>query len=364
MNIIPRIFSYTLSSGGEFDKYIEAVTYFLEELTRCRVDLVFFVKEKHFTDLEKSKMMMTDETLSVLNGSAVKVERGSKRLAYNLTMIAQKYGRIHVLVDRHTIVIVNYAAQNEDKVLSIIANDTDFLVFDGKYQYWSMGQWMIRHCYPSMEAIRYDRGALMSEIRLSNEQIRLLVTLSDALKNWKYFDGLPSQTSFKRAMDYVREQHLTDTNTFDWEKIASRLYGTNYAPEQIAELIKRYEDFGQIRDRQIGHDFYDRLSPETVEVWKFCEANHFFMFRTIIGSGERVYWLKDLCCLKDDRHRIQFTDAILTVLAKFSGILHNDESEEHRPGTKLLFNSFLADNNGDFEYREIIYPTGMLTVAI
>lgn len=370
INILPRIFTNSFSSGGEFDRYNEAATYFLAELKALGVDLVFFVQEKHFDSLEKTRARLADESSKIFipTHPAARVERGNKRMAYNINKIAQKYGQLRVLTDRQTMAIVNYAAQHEDKVLAIIGKDTDFLVYDGKYQYWTVSEWPTERTCPGLVATRFDRDALLADIRLFNEQFRLLAALSDALGSWAIFAvpdvHLTYPQLLRRAIEYVREQRLTFTDTFDWETIARDLYGPNgYTPEQVAEFEKRYDAFGQITDCEKADDFYDRLGPETVEVWKFCEENHFFMFRTVIGCGDRVYWLKDLCCLKEDCRRIEFSEAILTVHTKFCGILHNDESEERRPDTKRLFNSYLVDRGGDIECRSVIYPPGTITIT-
>lgn len=348
----------TLIKGGIFDKYSQGATHFFAELKKCNVDLVFFAKERSHIDSERSKKKLAKILCEY--PSFEKVQRANQRQLNNMMMIAKKHGQLIISSKGYKNSIINYANKHADKVLSLITNDTDYLVYDSKYQYWSMVEWHLQ-----MHGLRFDRASLLADIGLSNEQIRLLVTLSDTLDNWYKFpresQRMTCKEHFQHAIKYVKEQCPTDGYSFDWKKIATYLYGDDYTGEQLAELEMRYSKFDpnhQAADNE--NDRRENASAAFRDVLKSFTTNHISSYHAIVDCDRKIFFLKDLCCMLkyDTSTNIEFADAVFSVLAKLPGILYTGEPDERRPVSLKFFNPFIGGKNGDVEMRDIIYPPG------
>lgn len=350
-DMIPRIFASTLRNGGVFDKYIDMLRYFFDELKKCHVDLVFFMRQRIWNDTEMAKPRIIKVTgMSHCRGL---FEREDERLMHIMITIAKQYGELFITPYRNTIHMVNYTVDHADKVLSIIGNDTDYLIFDGNYQYWTMAKWFDGGYYPGMCGLRFDRSMMLAEIGLSMEQMRLFGSL------WYALDDQPvrkSDRKFYDIVEYVKCQTLSDDNAFDWDGIAQYWGGESHQTLESA-VKKRYSEY------DINHrpgKWIDRLedtSPAIVEVIEFCKRNHFQMLHSIVWREIGV--VKDLFFLKENNSiNIKFIDMIFLVVVKFPGILYKDEDQERRPMSWKLYNHLISGDGGDVEVRDIIYPPG------
>lgn len=361
-NAITCVFDETLHKGGVFDKYISVADLFLTELIRCNVDLVFYAKERIYEDSEQVEKDLAEVTC--VASKFYKLQRNNNRLLHNMVMVAKQHGQLNIVSGRYKNSIVKYANDHADKVLSIIANDTDYLVYDGTYQYWSMTNWSHPNGFIELHGLRFDRSSLLAEIGLNSEQIRLLATLSDTMDNWfkirNQYIHLTCQELLKQAIEYVKKQCLIDGDSFDWKQIATYLYGGMNTAKHAAEFEKRYNKFdtNNIRPTDNGNDHREETSRNIREVFEFFTKNHISSYHAIVDCDRKIYFLKDLCCLnKYVSENIEFTDIVFTVLAKLPGILYKDKHEKRRPISRKLFNPLIR-KYGLVQRRVIIYPPG------
>lgn len=144
------------------------------------MDFVFFIKERNYFNDDKKKNKLRE--VACYREDRI-ITRDNIRINYYITKIAEKYGVIIRSDTRYINVIVNYATEHADKVLSIIGNDTALLIFEGKFQYWPMVKW------PNKERLRFDRDALLNKLMINSEQLRLLAALFGMLGNWSKFEN-------------------------------------------------------------------------------------------------------------------------------------------------------------------------------
>lgn len=331
------------------------------------MDLVFFLKEKSLADSESGRQKVHKR--SILGNSTDQISRGNRRWVINVIMIAEKYGELIISDKGNNGVLAKYAFDHEDKVLAVIGNDTDFLLYESKYQYWPIANWYQQefrpNCtrYPGINGLRFDRDALLTEIQLNSEQLHLLVTMSDTFETWYNFPKCPPNATFVESMEcaikYVRYQSLTHENTYDWEMIARDLYGENYTGEQAAVFKKRYTKFAihktsKIADKNVSNE------DGSIDTLQYCKTRLFAIFNTFLACSKTFFFLNDICRLsRTFPQNIELADSVYSAVVKIAGIFYKDGMVDQRPSILRIYNPLLCGNGGGIEDCDIAYPLGM-----
>lgn len=363
-NAILCVCNNTFRKGGNFDKYIKVATRFLAELKKMNADLVFFHKEKFYDDSDRTMKKFPKLTHDI---EYDKIQRGNQRHINNMIKVAKKHGQLIVLTKCYKNSIAKYANEHADKVLAIVSNDTDYLVYDVKCQYWSLADLPNTHGYIQMHGRRFDRSTLLVETGMSNEHIRLLAILSDTLDNWFKFplgtcDRMPHKVRFRHALKYATEQCLNAENSFDWKKIAMDLFGKDKTDEHVAQFEMRYKKFdpnNQPEDK--GNDAYKQAGTTFVEVLECFKINDILSYHGCIDCDRKVYVLRDLWWLNKSEASVEFAEAVISVLAKFPGIFYKDVDEERRPTSWKLLHPLIC-SDGEIQMRDIDFPPGMCNI--
>lgn len=342
----------TMQNGGIFDEYVNFVKSFLDELKNHHVDFVFFIKERNYFNDDKEKNKLRE--VACYREDRI-ITRDNIRINYYITKIAEKYGVIIRSDTRYINVIVNYATEHADKVLSIIGNDTALLIFEGKFQYWPMVKW------PNKERLRFDRDALLNKLMINSEQLRLLAALFGMLGNWSKFEN-----KLANAVGFVKNQNQAHANIFDWQQIAGILHRMDRLESQTATEVSKtaetlaecYKEFDKNHRPSVFDNGYREYASRTMlDALKCCNQKHLSIYHAITSCGDRFFALTDLFCLNGDYPTSKdFTDAIFTVLTKISGVFYGNEDPEKRPQMQLFFNPFLNDDGGEIESRNLLYP--------
>lgn len=91
-----------------------------------------------------------------------------------LTTLAAKYGTFKVSVTKECDAEIAQFACNNPSVIAVLAEDSDFLIFPGKWKYFS-----IKHFdAESLTTIEYNRTALRSFLGLNDQQLAVLSTMA------------------------------------------------------------------------------------------------------------------------------------------------------------------------------------------
>lgn len=123
--------------------------------------------------------------------------------------------------------IAHYATKNN--ALAVIAEDTDFLIFEGEWKYWSSKS--LNHI--SLTTLEYNKVALRSCLGLSARQMPLFATLGGndifqfhTLKHFHYKCG-PVNMRFLSMAQYVRStrNYPGNLNNEDINQISYDMFG-------------------------------------------------------------------------------------------------------------------------------------------
>lgn len=186
---------------------------------------------------------------------------GSVSVARALKDICKRLGDFHTSIQNECdLELAQYAHQNN--ALAVLGQDTDFLIFNGHWQYWSIDNLDMK----ILTTICYSRPVLCRELGLAQDQMCLFATLSgndlvsqDSLRD--FHQGMrPYHKKFYYIADYVRGVRSLPRNLTknDLEDIAWDCFGagTEENIEILRKSIQSYDVLRQIPNldtKQLGY---------------------------------------------------------------------------------------------------------------
>ncbi|XP_062565879.1 constitutive coactivator of PPAR-gamma-like protein 1 homolog [Armigeres subalbatus] len=173
-----------LPFGGRFNLADSVVEEFIEKLKLLGVDLVFFCKSPMQQEKSTDWCKVQDNWYSLNLIMFDVVDRGIElddflrlhsnmlNFRYPLTNVARRHGLLKIATTRDcNKELATYAS--ESGALAIISNDSDFLVFEGPWRYWSSQVLELS----TLKTMEYNRPALLRHLKLTSEQMPLFATL-------------------------------------------------------------------------------------------------------------------------------------------------------------------------------------------
>lgn len=357
VKILAKIDRNSLIIGGEYDSYNKKITKFFDKLRECNAKLVFFIRP-FLNHMDKKTIFdaydhAVRNSLDRFKTDLEKMGKHfpwhlDKRFLYNLVQICSEYGEIHTLCNGITFNIVQYARQHQDEVLAMIQHDTDYLLFEGQYQYWSLADLDILR----FKTKKYCRDILYKRIQLDfTKQCQMLSALSrlnrdsvDNLVRDIKTEEKSGKTIFKIAT-YIR--NVEDLNSL--ESIASDIFGENYTTDQLKEIQHELSRFEMSEpDNLDGHNqnFRDLIDF-------FLEKNLYFAYGLAVGTVSTNQTLVYIDLRQEDSS--EFIELMTTILMKQCGIVFKDMEERPLLRAVEIHRSIDAKNNDESD-EAIIYP--------
>lgn len=160
-----------------------------------------------------------------------------------MIMMAKEFGDVHYSF-RHECDLETARYATRHNALAIISSDTDFLIFAGRWRYWSAKDLHI-DTLNQVKTIEFNRNGLAKICSLSQHQLPLLATLLTNDFTHDYFDRLrdfynklgPMKSVIENVASYVKRvgsAHLTD---LDIRRLTQHVFGK--ADEKIQRLIRQ-----------------------------------------------------------------------------------------------------------------------------
>lgn len=166
----------------------------------------------------------------------------------SLTTVARKYGEFQFSTEHECDLELAQFARDK-KALAVIANDTDFLIFEGNWFNWSAKDIDLNN----LTTVEYSRDALYEQLALSHQQMALWATLMGNDYTGKFYDNLSAfhrslgnfRYKFKNVANYVRrlEQLPRNLSPATIANISRKVFGDQDSVETrqaIVDGIKSY----------------------------------------------------------------------------------------------------------------------------
>lgn len=140
---------------------------------------------------------------------------GAPGCSYSLKYLAETHGRLTVSLEKECDQELAAFACKVN-ALAIISNDTDFLIYEGSWKFWSSNELNI----DTLETLEYNRQALLETLGLTFAQMPLFATLcgndiitADELKRFHYRIGLMTHKIRNVAQFVQQEADLEDLDS-------------------------------------------------------------------------------------------------------------------------------------------------------
>jgi hypothetical protein len=214
--------------GGRFNKYREEIERLFKKMSEHAI-LIFFedgpiVDHKTSTwinrqcDKYKECVKIMDliyKKVPLKELAEIETNPGSYKEVPRLTTaiiliedIAKKYGEVVETFTRECDSEIARFAFNNQKVLAVIGDDSDFLIFAGHWRYFSLKQLD----FNTLETMEYSRQALRNHLNLNDQQLVILSTLNgnDIVKYDHVSESFHSKLGYKYYKGHIRYPLLAD----------------------------------------------------------------------------------------------------------------------------------------------------------
>lgn len=373
--------------GGRYDYYTKMFRQFLENFSKTGAKLVFFLPGRKYSDDLQFFIPRTEgdymKTLSILDAIEEKSDlkqflddknRISKDIRmelsfnYNLPKIVRKYGEMIVTYVRHNQEIAQYANKMSDSVLAVISNDTDFLAFDGEFEFWRA----TNINYKQMSTFRYNKTKLFSRLGFDYgaTQLQMLSALcgSNYLPNYAISEFLTrlkdentdveKRGTIWNVAEYVKRQPVQlvkDKPAYDLKQISRDVFGDEYTPEQLNAIANQLAcyDLNALQDLiQAGN----RSLAERNSFLKFCKTHNRFMYKM---ATDEIITIKDITFMDFRNFKSKtYAELIIPILMKICGVLLKETPR--RPFSRQICMKHAHDEPSKLTEEKVIYPPSNL----
>lgn len=330
--------------GGRFDQYNKAMLKFLEKFAETNAKLVFFAAGKKYTDDLEKFILKREEAYEHYTDLWDKIKDESnlqnlldksKRVYwsfgmtpsfnYNLDKVVRKYGDFHVNYVQHNQEIARYAKKHSDEVLAVITNDTDFMAFEGDFQFWRANGIDV----DAMTCVRYCRRTLCDELDLNFHQIQMLSalggsqflpypeiqhflnTLDSSKNNPGKFGKIWNLTTYIKGKPF---EMVENRAVFDLQQIACDVFGPDYTVTQMNSIAKCLATYDL--------NFDDEPNPRNPFL-KLCKQENHFLYKL---ATDHIFNVKDVDYIDFRDYKTKsYADLIIPILMKMCGILYKDD---------------------------------------
>lgn len=151
--------------------------------------------------------------------------------------IAKKYGTLTVTMTKECDAeLAKFASANEN-VLAVLGDDTDFLIFPGKWRYFSLNALNEKN----LMSKEFNRQALRNFLQITDDQLVIFSTLAgndviqyEEVRPFHNFCGHRAEIKFPELAHFIKT--MLNTNRIEMVKIIARRVLRNQSPETYKRI--------------------------------------------------------------------------------------------------------------------------------
>lgn len=338
--------------GGRFDFINKLCNYFFGEIKKSGANLVFFceLNEGRFRNIEQ--FAKNDAVFNCIeNGSSLKsflnnVREGewgssnlrpNERITFNLITLCKRYGRVFCSYGMNKEHILAYSRQSHHNVKALITRDTEYLVYRGDFEFWTLSN--VDLC--ELKITRINRRNLYDCMDVNIEQMQLLCALSQ-FKKEERGRICGTKGSLESCIPYVKRQWC----------------GPHGFGNQIEEELEKLVKIDRYAGSWTADEYVEPLSnviechSDFESLVNFCQNNFYFAYKLM---NETITIQKDLRFIdlrRSDSGR--FLDVVANTTLKLCGVVFMDIDSSTRPISRTVY--LKTGITAAPVERDIIYP--------
>lgn len=336
--------------GGRHNIYIELATHFFDTLTACGAKLVFMCDGQLqqnridvWCDRRNREYSEAMSILSEIDAGRFRCgdkyyDRGCKHFVNSLLDIAKSYGTVILATERDCdSIAAQYATVND--ALSIIASDSDYLIYEGNWQHWHVSTIdMLR-----LTVKRFNRNALIKHFQLTREQMKVFATIAgNDYTNCLRWNNRKRENKFESIAHFCRTLPTTP-NFFFYRKIAVYILDGARMRSDAIEIVKNSIESYSI-------DF--ELATDVDKLELYVREN--VLMGAILKGGIFQYEVNYVDFNANNNTEVSFLERVVATFRRLSGLLLHDKREE-RKYFKLITKHSL-ETNYELTHEEPVYP--------
>lgn len=332
--------------GGRASVHLKQFKQFLDKLQKAGASLVFFCDgQLHSNKVDEWCRRRNREFTDSFNimENDIKPRTTCKAIVKSCLKLIEdnNYGKIIISTDVDCdAAIAQYA--NEHNAFAIFASDSDYLIFEGAFQFW----YTTKLDWKRMRVGQFNRSKLREELQLNFEQMKIFATIAgnDFTNNIR---GKSHQTFIQDAKFCRSLKCETDAELHKaiakYIKINRKIYGSDL--EAIENSIKSYQidfELPNQTDQIIKHCMSNVLMYAFYTNQNFQYDVNFLDFKQRIISSDRL-----------------FIDILLKVFRKLGGILLFNKENRSDASLKIV-TKYNLNEEYMLKKHTPIYPDGMV----
>lgn len=353
-NVLGHLDVNGMALGGQYDKMNELIEYFFKELKKSKTKLVFVAKLIEFqlnyyhTPYQTYDSMAKHGDLRTWQDDILEsseVLRPNERMWYNLINICKNYGEIICSYSEHKRAIMAYAFEHRNDVLALITRNTEFFVYDLKFQYWNLTDIELN----TLKIAKFCQQTLNAIHGLSYQELQLMMAIFKVENKGRRYN------KFIDKVEYIKELKI-NPNGYELSR-----YFDEATRQKIEVKVAEIKDTGSFTGEwndDIHTKFLTELVKENAEiervVWFFKEKIH-FAYALVNEKRSGPYDLIFIDVRRLDSQR--FIDLVISVTLKLIGVAFKDVDPEKRPKTRTMQIKRDVDQPVELAEMDIIYPT-------
>lgn len=254
-----------------------------------------------------------------------------------LRKMAKEFGDLNIAVRNECdIELADYATKNG--ALAIISNDTDFLIFEGDWKFWSSGHLNVFR----LKTLEFNRQALRETLGLRPDQMAILATMSgndlvpyDSVRRFHFQIKQRDRFHFRATASKILSLRLsTHTITDDDVRYITQLIFNNYND--------REEDIKLVETSLKSYD-YSRMNTEYNFKIPLRDVSDYGKFNYIILANVKyIVQCHHFDLSKKDL--LPYFDIFSPLIRRIMGILLNHVKNDN---SRRFY--FKLDHNRDYE---------------
>ncbi|XP_053688097.1 uncharacterized protein LOC128737480 [Sabethes cyaneus] len=332
-----------LLCGGRYNQIATMLECFFSRLKEFGAELFFYrdgpVQQSKTTTWLKRQNQKYWNTMKIIDA----IERGKYPINdlgrrfrniipaitdYPYELIAKRFGTVHTAMNRECDQELAAFATSV-QALAVISNDTDFMIFEGSWRFWSSKDIN----FQNFTTCEYNRRALIEKLQISYKQMALFATLGgndvvqyEEMKDFHTSLG-PNNRKFYNLADFVRNLPGVE-NEREWvENCIKKIFTSS--ENDIRQRIQKSLDFYDL-------SYYQESANNTANADDLLEMTSSLSFVYQVLTGRPVRLILNFQDLRLPRLGAKFPSIAIKVMARQIGIILYHQQNNRRNWEVLI----------------------------